>query len=59
MNMIRSTTKYLYDNEMDLTNNVNNYKFIDNDTIIVFIIVSIFDLFLNSLNLLFIVFTFL
>jgi|GEM_PF-6308436 hypothetical protein len=31
MNMIRSTTKYLYDNEMDLTNNVNNYKFIDNE----------------------------
>ena len=29
MNMIRSTTKYLYDSEMDLTNSVNNYKFID------------------------------
>ena len=31
MDTVRNTTKYLYDNEMDLTNNVNNYKFIDNE----------------------------
>lgn len=31
MNTIKSTTKYLFDGDIDLTNNVNNYKFIDSE----------------------------